>query len=84
MPTWGLSEHVTVRARSRWQPIMTLTVTIALLVLVGVLVACLITASSSSATTSTNLVAGMFGFQRAEYFEVEDGAVRSAPTVDFS
>jgi LemA protein len=32
----------------------------------------------------SNLVAGVFGFDREEYFEVEDEAVRSAPTVDFS
>ncbi|HEX6921502.1 MAG TPA: LemA family protein [Actinomycetes bacterium] len=32
----------------------------------------------------SNLVAATFGFVRAEYFEVEDAAVRSAPTVDFS
>ena len=30
-----------------------------------------------------NLVAGGFGFARAEYFEVEDAAVRAAPTVSF-
>lgn len=30
-----------------------------------------------------NLVAGAFGFARAEYFEVTDPAVRTAPTVDF-
>jgi hypothetical protein len=29
-------------------------------------------------------VAGMFGFTKAEYFEVEDVAVRSAPAVDFT
>jgi LemA protein len=32
----------------------------------------------------SNLVAGVFGFHKEEYFEVEDQAVRSAPTVDFS
>ena len=32
----------------------------------------------------SNLVAGVFGFHKEEYFEVEDEAVRSAPTVDFS
>ena len=32
----------------------------------------------------SNLVASMFGFHKAEYFEVEDEAVRSAPTVDFT
>ena len=32
----------------------------------------------------SNLVASMFGFHQAEYFEVEDEAVRSAPTVDFT
>ena len=31
----------------------------------------------------SNLVAGVFGFHKEEYFEVEDEAVRSAPTVDF-
>ena len=32
----------------------------------------------------SNLVAGVFGFHKEEYFEVEDEAVRAAPTVDFS
>jgi len=32
----------------------------------------------------SNLIAGMFKFKKAEYFEVEDVAVRSAPTVDFT
>ena len=32
----------------------------------------------------SNLVASTFGFHKEEYFEVEDEAVRSAPTVDFS
>jgi LemA protein len=32
----------------------------------------------------SNLVASVFGFHKEEYFEVEDEAVRSAPTVDFS
>ena len=32
----------------------------------------------------SNLVASTFGFHKEEYFEVEDQAVRSAPTVDFS
>ena len=31
----------------------------------------------------SNVVAGMFGFTRAEYFEAEDPAVRQAPTVQF-
>jgi LemA protein len=31
----------------------------------------------------SNVVAGTFGFKKAEYFEVEDVAIRSAPTVDF-
>ncbi|MGZ4485859.1 MAG: LemA family protein [Nocardioidaceae bacterium] len=31
----------------------------------------------------SNLVAGLFGFTKAEYFEVGDLAVRSVPTVDF-
>ncbi|MDM7829741.1 LemA family protein [Cellulomonas edaphi] len=31
----------------------------------------------------SNLLAGAFGFARAEYFEVEDPAVRQAPTVTF-
>ncbi len=34
-------------------------------------------------TFPNNIVAGMFGFVRAEYFETEDPAVRAAPTVDF-
>ena len=32
----------------------------------------------------SNVIAGMFGFQQAEYFEVQDESVRTAPTVDFS
>jgi LemA protein len=32
----------------------------------------------------SNLVASTFGFHQAEYFEVQDEAVRAAPTVDFS
>ena len=31
----------------------------------------------------TNILAGMFQFQRATYFEVEDAAVRAAPKVSF-
>lgn len=31
----------------------------------------------------SNVVAGMFGFQRAEYFEIEDAAAREAPKVSF-
>jgi LemA protein len=31
----------------------------------------------------SNVVASTFGFKPAEYFEVEDVAIRSAPTVDF-
>ena len=31
----------------------------------------------------SSIVAGMFGFQRAEYFEIEDAAVRAAPEVSF-
>ncbi|MGZ4631788.1 MAG: LemA family protein [Actinomycetes bacterium] len=31
----------------------------------------------------SNVVANTFGFTKAEYFEVEDVAVRSAPSVDF-
>ena len=34
-------------------------------------------------TFPNNIIAGMFGFVRAEYFETEDPAVRAAPTVDF-
>jgi LemA protein len=34
-------------------------------------------------TFPPSIVAGMFGFTRAEYFEVEDAAVRTAPRVDF-
>lgn len=34
-------------------------------------------------TFPTNIIAGMFGFHRAEYFETDDAA-RTAPTVDFS
>lgn len=31
----------------------------------------------------SNIIAGWFGFSRAEYFEAEDPAVRAVPTVDF-
>ena len=31
----------------------------------------------------SNLIAGMFDFVKAEYFEVEDAEVRATPTVDF-
>ncbi len=31
----------------------------------------------------TNLIAGMFGFAKAEYFEVQDQAVRATPEVKF-
>jgi LemA protein len=31
----------------------------------------------------SNVVAGTFGFKKAEYFEAEDVAIRSAPTIDF-
>ena len=34
-------------------------------------------------TFPTNVVAGMFGFTRAEYFEAEDPQVRQAPQVSF-
>lgn len=34
-------------------------------------------------TFPPNLVAKMFGFQRAEYFEVDNPAVRNAPRLDF-
>ncbi|SDB91857.1 LemA protein [Sanguibacter gelidistatuariae] len=34
-------------------------------------------------TFPANIVAGMFHFSRAEYFEVTDPAVRAAPVVDF-
>ncbi len=34
-------------------------------------------------TVPSNLVAGMFGITRAEYFEAEDPAVRAAPQVSF-
>lgn len=30
-----------------------------------------------------NIVAGMFGFKRADYFEIEDPAARQTPTVQF-
>ena len=32
----------------------------------------------------TSLIASTFGFEKAEYFEVQDEAIRSAPSVDFS
>jgi len=34
-------------------------------------------------TFPANIIAGVFGFTRAEYFEAEEPAVRAAPTVDF-
>lgn len=34
-------------------------------------------------TFPPNIIATMFGFTRAEYFEAEDPVVRAAPTVDF-
>ena len=34
-------------------------------------------------TFPTNIVAGMFGFKQAEYFETADDAARQAPTVTF-
>ena len=34
-------------------------------------------------TFPANIIAGWFGFTRAEYFEAEDPAVRAVPTVDF-
>ena len=34
-------------------------------------------------TFPTNVVAGMFGFKEAEYFEADDPQVRQAPTVQF-
>jgi LemA protein len=34
-------------------------------------------------TFPANVIAGWYGFARAEYFETEDAAVRAAPRVDF-
>ena len=34
-------------------------------------------------TFPPNLIAKMFTFERAEYFETEDPAVRQVPTIDF-
>lgn len=34
-------------------------------------------------TFPANLIANMFSFERAEYFEIEDRAVRQVPTIDF-
>jgi hypothetical protein len=31
----------------------------------------------------SNIVAGMFGFTKAEYFELKDEAARDAPVVSF-
>lgn len=31
----------------------------------------------------TNMIAGMFGFKQAEYFELDDNAAREAPSVKF-
>lgn len=35
-------------------------------------------------TVPTNIIANLFSFKEREFFEVEDEAVRSVPTVDFS
>lgn len=35
-------------------------------------------------TFPSNIIAGMFKFESAEYFEIEDAAVREAPKVSFS
>jgi len=35
-------------------------------------------------TVPTNIIAGMFNFQKSEYFKEEDEAVREAPSVSFS
>lgn len=35
-------------------------------------------------TFPVNIIAGMFGFKKEEYFETEDPAARQAPQVDFS
>ncbi|MFG0246788.1 MAG: LemA family protein [Phycisphaerales bacterium JB052] len=35
-------------------------------------------------TFPSNIIAGMFSFKSAEYFEIEDAAVREAPKVSFS
>jgi LemA protein len=32
----------------------------------------------------SNIIAGMFGFQKAELFEIEDAAIRNAPQVKFT
>jgi len=39
--------------------------------------------NTSCETVPTNIVAGMFGFQKSEFFEVKDEAERAAPQVKF-
>jgi LemA protein len=41
------------------------------------------TLNTAVETFPTNLIAGMFGFTRAEYFEADDPQVRQAPQVSF-
>jgi len=40
--------------------------------------------NTSCQTVPTNIIAGMFGFQQAEFFELEDKEERTAPKVDLS
>ena len=35
-------------------------------------------------TFPSNLIAGMFGFERREFFEIEDSSQRAAPSIDFT
>lgn len=40
--------------------------------------------NTKTETFPPNIIAGMFGFRRAEYFEANDPAVRTAPSVNFN
>jgi len=40
--------------------------------------------NTSCQTVPTNIIAGMFGFQQGEFFELEDKEERTAPKVDLS
>ena len=35
-------------------------------------------------TFPSNLIAGMFGFEKREFFEIEDSSQREVPDLDFS
>ena len=43
-----------------------------------------LTYENARETVPTNIVAGLFGFEAREYFELEEPAAREAPRVSFS